>query len=76
MTIEQLKSLTEDEQAMLWGCVNVIEPKLMKTYDVDVHLCTSIKHIKLMNRLLNCKLKIKEDYHAIYDSLIAKLKNC
>lgn len=74
MTIQQLKSLSEDELAILWGCVNVIEPKVLSTCDLDVQLFTSINHRKLMNRLLNCRIKIKQEYHSVFDGLLNKLK--
>ena len=74
MRIEQYNSLTGDELAMLWGCVNLVEPKTIQGCDVDIEVLTSIKHKQLINKVTNCKPALKEEYHQIIDGLLEKLK--
>lgn len=74
MRLEHLKSLTDDELALLWGCINLVEPVIIQNVQLEPHLFTSINHRKLMDRLTNCKLKIKEEYHPLFDGLLNKLR--
>jgi hypothetical protein len=74
MKIEQLNSLTEDELAMLWGCINVVKPTILQNVELETQLFTSINHKKLMNRLLDSKKLLKEEHHAIFDGLVNKLR--
>jgi hypothetical protein len=74
MKLEQLKSLSEDELVLLWGCINLVEPKIVQSYDLEPSLFPSINHRKLMDKLTNCKTKIKEDHHALFDGLLNKLR--
>lgn len=74
MKLEQLKSLSEDELALLWGCINLVEPPVIKNIQLEPQLFTSINHRKLMDRLTNCKLKIKEEHHPLFDGLLNKLR--
>lgn len=73
MKIEQLKSLTDDELAMLWGCINIVKPTVMNI-ELEPQLFTSINHKKLMDRLTGCKKLLKEEHHEIFDGLLNKLR--
>ena len=35
MTIDQLKSLTEDELSMLWFCINKVNPSILKEIELE-----------------------------------------
>ena len=74
MRIEQLKSLDEDELAILWYCINKIEPTVITGIELEPELFTSINHKALMNRVTNCRLNIKEEHHQVFDGLVAKLR--
>jgi len=74
MKIEQLKSLDEDELAILWYCVNKIEPVVLAGIELEPEVFTSINHKSLMNRLTNCRINIKEEHHQVFDGLVAKLR--
>lgn len=74
MRIEQLKSLTDDELTILWGCVNIVKPTIMQNMELEPELFTSINHRKLMDRLTNCKKLLKEEHHVIFDGLLNKLR--
>jgi len=73
MTIDQLKSLNDDELAMLWFCINKVQPPILKGIELEPVLFTSINHKKLMDRLMQCKVHVKADYQKIYDGLYGKL---
>lgn len=75
MKLEHLESLTEDELAMLWFCINKINPPVLSGVELEPSLFTSIKHKKLMDRVLQCAQYIKEEHKSIYVGLINKLKN-
>lgn len=74
MRREHLESLTDDELALLWGCINIVEPTVIQNVQLEPQLFTSINHRKLMDRLTNCKLKIKEEHHPLLDGLLNKLR--
>ncbi len=74
MKLEQLKSLTEDELAMLWFCINKINPPVLAGVELDPELFVAIKHKKLMDRLLQCAQHIKDEHRSIYAGLMNKLK--
>lgn len=73
MTIDQLKSLTEDELSMLWFCINKVNPPILKEIELEPVLFTSINHKKLMNRLNQCKVHVKAEHRQVYDGLMGKL---
>lgn len=74
MRLEQLKSLTDDELTLLWGCVNYAKPPVISGVELDPSCFVSIKHKKLMARLEGCKNLLKEEHKVILDGLIEKLK--
>lgn len=74
MTRNQLKSLTFDETAMLWGIVNIVNPPVMAGYQMDPSLFPSINHKVLMDRVMQCKKYLKEEHQVIFDGLVNKLK--
>jgi len=74
MKLEQLKSLTEDELAMLWFCINKINPPVLAGVELDPELFVAIKHKKLMDRLLQCAQHIKDEHRSVYAGLMNKLK--
>lgn len=74
MRIDQLTSLTDDELSMLWGCINLVEPKILNAYTLDPELFVTIRHSRLMDRLMYCKPKIKQEHQLIFDGLLNKLK--
>jgi hypothetical protein len=74
MKLDHLDSLTEDELAMLWFCVNKINPPVLSGVELEPEVFTSIKHKRLMDRLLQCAQYIKEEHHSIFTGLVAKLK--
>lgn len=74
MKLEQLKSLTEDELAMLWFCINKINPPVLAGVELDPQLFVAIKHKKLMDRLLQCAQHIKDEHRSVYAGLMNKLK--
>ena len=73
MTIEQLKSLTEDETAMLWGIVNMGVPPVIQGVQMEPSLFVSIKDHKLKDRVLQFDKYVKPEYSSLYQSLKAKL---
>lgn len=74
MTTEQLKSLNEDELAMLWYCINKINPPVIADIEMEPSLFMSINHRRLMDRLLNCVKLVKEEHRNIITGLTDKLK--
>lgn len=74
MTLQQLKSLNEDEISILWYCVNKVNPPVLAGVDLEPSLFTSINHRKLMNRLTNCRILIKPEHLSVFDGLMDKLR--
>lgn len=74
MTRNQLKSLTDDEIAMLWGIVNLVNPPVMQGVQMDPSLFPSINHKMLMDRVMQCKKFLKQEHYEIFDGLVNKLK--
>jgi len=74
MKLSHLESLTEDELAMLWFCVNKINPPILNGIELEPSVFVAIKHKKLMDRLLNCAQFIKDEHRAVYAGLVNKLK--
>ena len=73
MRLEQLRSLTEDETAMLWGIVNLGVPPVIAGYHMDPELFPSIKDEKLKQRVNQFDKYVKPEYIEIYNSLKLKL---
>lgn len=74
MKLEQLQSLTEDEQVMLWYFVNKITPPVLENVELDISVFTGIKHQELLNRITQGESLVKEEFKPIYDSLKAKME--
>lgn len=74
MKLEQLESLTEDELAMLWFCINKVNPPVLTSVELEPSLFVSIKHKRLMDRILQCAQHVKEEHHAVFTGLVNKLK--
>jgi hypothetical protein len=74
MKIEQLNSLNDDELAMLWAFVNKVNPPVIEGMELDYKLFTAIKHKKLLERVMQCKQYIKNEYHKVFDDMIAKIQ--
>lgn len=70
---EKIKSLTEDELAMLWGIINELHPKIL-TCNLDISIFPSIKYRFLMHRLGHAAAHIKPEFKEIYDNLLMKMK--
>ena len=49
MKLDHLDSLTEDELAMLWFCVNKVNPSVLTGIELEPSLFVAIKHKKLMD---------------------------
>lgn len=74
MKLDHLQSLTEDELAILWFCINKINPPVLSGSELEPSLFVAIKHKKLMDRLLQCGQYIKEEHHSLFAGLLNKLK--
>ena len=74
MTRDQLKSLTYDETAMLWGIVNLVNPPVMQGVHMEPSLFPSINHKMLMDRTMQCRKFLKQEHCEIFDGLVNKLK--
>jgi len=70
---KKIKSLTEDELAMLWGIINEMHPKIL-TCNIDISIFPSIKHRFLIHRLECAAAHIKPEFKEIYDNLLRKMK--
>lgn len=73
MTKEQLHSLTEDEQAMLWYMVNKVEPTVIAGQELDVDLFTSIRHPLLVRRIKSLENLVSEAGKEVYIGLKTKI---
>jgi len=73
MTKEQLKSLTDDELAMLWFIVNKVNPPVLANIEMEPILFTSINHRRLIDRVLKCKVHVKPEHMPVFDGLMNKL---
>lgn len=74
MTREQLKSLTDDEMSMLWFIINKVNPQVLMNVELEPELFTSIRHKKLIDRIMKCKVHVKPEHMPVFDGLIGKLK--
>ena len=73
MKLEQLRSLTEDEIAMLWGIINLGTPPVIAGYHMDPELFPFIKDEKLKQRVIQFDKYVKPEYIELYNSLKSKL---
>ena len=73
MKLEQLRSLTEDEIAMLWGIINLGTPPVIANYQMDPELFPFIKDEKLKQRVIQFDKYVKPEYIELYNSLKSKL---
>lgn len=73
MTREQLKSLDDNELIMLWFIINKINPVILKDIELEPVLFTSINHRKLMERIMKCKVHVKDEHMKVFDGLVNKL---
>lgn len=73
MKLEQLRSLTEDEIAMLWGIINLATPPVISSYQMDPELFPFIKDEKLKQRVNQFDKYVKPEYSELYNSLKSKL---
>ena len=74
MRLEQLRSLTEDELAILWFCINKIDPPVITGVELEPPLFPSINHTQLIDKLTYCRPKIKEEHFPLFDGLVEKLR--
>ena len=74
MKLEHLESLTEDELAMLWFCINKINPPVLAGIELEPSIFVAIKHKKLVDRVLQCAQYVKEEHHTVFTGLVNKLK--
>lgn len=73
MRLEQLYSLSEDEIDILWFCINVVNPKILRKVDLEPRDFVSIKHNALIERLKQCRQFVKEENLPIFDGLVEKI---
>jgi len=73
MTLEQLKSLNDDELAMLWYAVNKTTPPILANIEVEPEIFCSIRPHAIFHRIDQIEPAIKEEHKSIYLSLRAKL---
>lgn len=74
MKLEHLESLTEDELSMLWFCINKVTPSVIAGVELEPSLFVSIRHKKLMDRILQCAQHVKEEHQSVFNGLVNKLK--
>lgn len=74
MKLEHLESLTEDELSMLWFCINKVTPSVIAGVELEPSLFVSIRHKKLMDRILQCTQHVKEEHQSVFNGLVNKLK--
>lgn len=73
MTLEELKSLNEDETAMLWYIVNKTGRPVITGIELDPSVFPSINRYWLVEKILASKDSIKPEHIHIYESLTSKL---
>jgi len=72
MTLDQIRSLNEDETAMLWFIINKVSP-ILSTVELDPPLFSTINKHRLMDRVSKSESLIKEEHRPIYDGLKFKM---
>jgi hypothetical protein len=73
MRLEELKSFSEDELAMLWYAVNKTTPPVLAGVELDPSVFCSIKQHAIQSRVDQIELAVKDEHKLIYDSLRQKL---
>lgn len=73
MRLEQLYSLSEDEIDILWFCVNIVNPRILKKVELEPRDFVSIKHNILLERLKKCRSFVKDEHLVVFDGLVEKL---
>ena len=74
MKIEQIKTLSEDELAMLWYMFNRVERVVWPNVDLEPECFTSVRPELLVARVKHCESLIKDEHKPIYKSLTEKLE--
>ena len=73
MRLEELKTLTEDETAMLWYAINKTTPPILNDVEFEPSVFCSIKHDAIVNRINQIEPAVKDEFKSIYESLKIKL---
>lgn len=73
MRLEEFKSLTEDEIAMLWYAVNKTTPPVLAGIELEPSVFCAIKPQAIRDRVDQIELAVKDEYKSIYNSLRQKL---
>jgi hypothetical protein len=73
MTLNQLKSLTEDELAMCLYVVNLVDPLKLPAINMAPRHLTWFKHEFLIKKLVNAYPNVLPEGQATYISLLNKL---
>jgi hypothetical protein len=73
MRLEEFKSLTEDELAMLWYVINKTTPPVLSGVELEPSVFCAIHPQAIWNRVDQIELAVKDEYKSIYDSLRQKL---
>jgi len=73
MRLEEFKSLTEDEIAMLWYAVNKTTPPVLAGVELEPSVFCAIKPHAIRSRVDQIELAVKDEHKSIYESLRQKL---
>jgi len=73
MRLEELKSLTDDELAMLSYAINKINPPVLAGVELEPSVFCAIKASAIRQRIDQLEPAIKDEHKSIYDSLRHKL---
>lgn len=73
MTLNQLKTLTEDEMALALYIVNVIEPLDIPKIELEPRHLTWFRHDALVHKLVRAFPRLLPEGHPIFVSLMEKL---
>ena len=72
MTLSQLESLNEYELSFLCFIVNKVNPSVM-SWEMEPRLFCSIKHNRLVDRIVQCEKFIKPEHMDKFTGLKLKL---
>lgn len=53
--------------------INKINPTILKDIEMEPVLFTSINHKKLVDRVMKCKVHVKNEHMPVFDGLMSKL---
>ena len=73
MTLVQLESLVDDELAILFHVVNVIDPMPFPKMEFDMNSIKWMRRDILVKKLIDAFPRLKPEAHATYVSLMNKL---